>query len=270
MTRKRRYDNQDDTSNVFVKPITPKNETQKFYMDTISEMTITLCSGPAGTAKTYISAWMALHELLVTKKVSKIILTRPIVACEDIGFLPGDMKEKIHPYLMPLFDSLEAHIGVSKLSELLALGVIEILPLAFMRGRSLNNSFIILDEAQNTTEDQMKMFITRIGFNSKMVINGDANQSDIESKLNRGEVTGLQYALDRLSGADREIGVVRFGSHEIVRNPLISRIIGRLEIASSKSAKSYEMTTSRHSFHDETVVETTESFKPKKQKAALL
>ena len=196
MSRKARYTKPDQENghqgHTFIKPLVAKNPLQDFYLDMIREMTVTMCTGPAGTGKTYLATFVAL-EALLNHDVDKIILTRPIVACEDIGYLPGDMMEKIHPYLMPLFDAVESHVGPTKAKELLNFGKIEVIPLAYMRGRSLNRAFILLDEAQNTTVEQMKMFLTRLGYDSKMVVNGDIGQSD----LPKGMENGLGFAHDR-------------------------------------------------------------------------
>lgn len=229
MARKQRYmkpeqENEQQRGHTFIKPLVTKNSLQDFYIDMIREMTVTMCTGPAGTGKTYLATYVAL-EAMLNKDVDKIILTRPIVACEDIGYLPGDMNEKIHPYLMPLFDAVESHIGPTRAKEMLSYGKIEVIPLAFMRGRSLNRAFIILDEAQNTTVDQMKMFLTRLGYDSKMIVNGDLGQSD----LPKGMESGLGYAHDRLLGNDPDIGCVEFQSKHIVRHPLIARMLQYLD-----------------------------------------
>ena len=228
MSRKARYTKPDQEnghqSHLFIKPLDAKNSVQEFYLDTIREMTVTICTGPAGTGKTYLATYLAL-EALLNKEVDKIILTRPIVACEDIGYLPGDMMEKIHPYLMPLFDAVESHIGPTRAKEMLNFGRIEVIPLAYMRGRSLNRAFILLDEAQNTTVEQMKMFLTRLGYDSKMVVNGDVGQSD----LPKGIENGLGFAHDRLLGSDGEIGCVEFTAKHIVRNPLIAKMLQHLD-----------------------------------------
>lgn len=227
MSRKARYTKTDQDANqphLFINPLDAKNSVQDFYLDTIREMTVTICTGPAGTGKTYLATYLAL-EALLKKEVDKIILTRPIVACEDIGYLPGDMMEKIHPYLMPLFDAVESHIGPTRAKEMLNFGRIEVIPLAYMRGRSLNRAFVLLDEAQNTTVDQMKMFLTRLGYDSKMVVNGDSGQPD----LPKGIESGLGWARDRLLGCDGEIGCVEFTSKHIVRHPLIAKMLQHLE-----------------------------------------
>jgi phosphate starvation-inducible PhoH-like protein len=208
----------------FIKPLTACNSTQEYYVQTIKESTVTFCTGPAGTGKTHLATYVAL-EALLAGEVDKIILTRPLVATEDIGYLPGDMNEKIHPYLMPLFDAIESHVGIQRSEMLFSENRIQILPLAYMRGRSLNRAFMILDEAQNTTKEQMKMFLTRIGYDSKIVITGDCAQSDLPDRLENG----LKWATDRLSAVDGEIATVEFSSGHIVRNPLIEKMLRHLE-----------------------------------------
>jgi len=226
--KKPRYTKTSETG-TFLKPITLKNASQDHYVNMMRDMTITFCTGPAGTAKTYLATWVALEALLVHRSVKKIILTRPIVAVEDIGYLPGDMQEKIHPYVLPLLDAIEDHVGPTKAKELIEAGFIDIVPLAYMRGRSLNEAFLVLDEAQNTTKEQMKMFLTRIGYDSKMVITGDLTQNDMPRHVE----PGLGWAVERLRSTSREIGVVEFGSREIVRNPLIGAMLSHLEVPSA-------------------------------------
>lgn len=220
---KKRYQNPNHGSDLFLNNFHPKNEAQQHYLSTLRESTVTLCSGPAGTSKTFIAIYVALESLL-NQSTSKIVLTRPIVPTEDLGYLPGDMNEKIHPYLMPLFDAVEIHVGPTKARELLD-ERIELLPLAYMRGRTLRNAVMILDEAQNSTRDQMKMFLTRMGECSKMFINGDVTQNDLPKHVE----SGLSWAIERLTGTDPEIGVVTFGSSHIVRHPLIGKMLAHLE-----------------------------------------
>ena len=224
MTKKLHYQKTLIQSDTFIKPLTPMNSSQEFYVQMMKESTITFCLGPAGTGKTYLATYVAL-EALLSNEVDKIILTRPLVATEDIGYLPGTMDEKIAPYLMPLFDAIEYHIGVNRSKQLFSDNRIEILPLAYMRGRSLNRSFMILDEAQNTTKEQMKMFLTRIGYNSKIVITGDTAQSDLQGI----QENGMAWATNKLKGIDGDIGVTAFTSRDIVRNPLIEKILRHLE-----------------------------------------
>lgn len=222
MGRKRYTDGGNKTPSFFIRDLTPKNDIQAYYISTIKESTVTFCTGPAGTGKTFIAAYIALDALL-RDEIDKVILTRPIVAIEDIGYLPGTFEEKIHPYVLPLFDAIDMHVGPTKARDLLSTGRIEVLPLAYMRGRSLNNSFLILDEAQNTTQEQMKMFLTRIGYGSKICVTGDATQSDL-----KGQQNGLSWAVERLKGAVEDITVVEFNATNIVRHPLIETMLARL------------------------------------------
>ena len=199
--------------------IRPKTPMQKEYLDYIRTKTITFGMGPAGTGKTYLAMAMAVAALN-RKEVGRILLTRPVVeAGENLGFLPGTLTEKIDPYIRPLYDALFDMMDPVRANKLLAEGVIEIAPLAFMRGRTLNDSFIILDEAQNTTSQQMKMFITRLGMGSKMVITGDMTQTDLPKGI-----SGLQTVRQVLEGID-EIGFIEFQMRDVVRNSLVSKII---------------------------------------------
>lgn len=199
--------------------IRPKTPMQKEYLDYIRTKTITFGMGPAGTGKTYLAMAMAVAALN-RKEVGRILLTRPVVeAGENLGFLPGALTEKIDPYIRPLYDALFDMMDPVRANKLLAEGVIEIAPLAFMRGRTLNDSFIILDEAQNTTSQQMKMFITRLGMGSKMVITGDMTQTDLPKGI-----SGLQTVRQVLEGID-EIGFIEFQTRDVVRNSLVSKII---------------------------------------------
>lgn len=200
--------------------ITPKSLAQKQYIETIRGKDIVFGIGPAGTGKTYLAMSMAVAEL-TDGRVNRIILTRPAVeAGEKLGFLPGDLFEKVNPYLRPLYDALHDMMDFEKASRLISRGVIEVAPLAFMRGRTLNDSFVILDEAQNTTSEQMKMFLTRLGFSSKAVITGDITQIDLPS----GKVSGLVEARDILNGI-RGIGFVYFSEKDVVRHRLVREII---------------------------------------------
>lgn len=221
---KKRYQRPVEGTGLFVRSLQFKNSTQQYYVNTMREMTVTFCSGPAGTSKTFLSSYVAL-EALLAGDIDKIILTRPLVATEDIGYLPGDMNEKIHPYVLPLLDAFEMHIGATRTKDLLADGHLEVLPLAYMRGRSLNRSFLILDEAQNSTKEQIKMFLTRLGYDSKIVINGDSSQSDLPKHLENG----LDWAMHRLTGIDPSIGIVEFKDQHIVRHPLIGTMIKHLD-----------------------------------------
>jgi len=200
--------------------IRPKTANQKRYVDAIEENTITFGIGPAGTGKTYLAMAKAVAALQA-KKVNRIVLTRPAVeAGESLGFLPGTLSEKIDPYLRPLFDALHDMIDVDSIPRLIQTGVIEVAPLAFMRGRTLNDSFIILDEAQNTTPEQMKMFLTRLGFGSKMVVTGDVTQVDLPN----GAKSGLRVITDILQGID-DIAFLELTAEDVVRHRLIGDIV---------------------------------------------
>jgi phosphate starvation-inducible protein PhoH and related proteins len=204
--------------------VTAKTVGQKKYLEAIREHDVTLGVGPAGTGKTYLAVAMALAALR-EGKVSRIILTRPAVeAGEALGFLPGDLYEKITPYLRPLHDALHDMMPVEELQKLTERGTIEIAPLAYMRGRTLNNAFIILDEAQNSTAEQMLMFLTRLGHGSKAVITGDETQIDLPAHKNSGLVEAHR-ALHRVEG----IAIVEFGKRDVVRHPLVQRIITAYE-----------------------------------------
>lgn len=205
--------------------ITPKSPTQKEYIDAIRTYDIVFGIGPAGTGKTYLAMAMAVAAF-AAKQVSRIILTRPAVeAGEALGFLPGDLAEKVNPYLRPLYDALHDMMRFEKAASMMEQGVIEVAPLAFMRGRTLNDSFIILDEAQNSTSEQMKMFLTRIGFNSKAVITGDITQSD----LPRDRASGLVDAINILSDIDG-IRFIKFSKQDVVRHKLVQKILNAYEL----------------------------------------
>ena len=200
--------------------ITPKSIAQKIYIDLIRNYDIVFAIGPAGTGKTYLAMAMAVSALL-DKKVNRIVLARPAVeAGERLGFLPGDLAEKVNPYLRPLYDALFDMIDFDKASALIHKGVIEVAPLAFMRGRTLNDSFVILDEAQNTTSEQMKMFLTRLGFGSKAVITGDITQID----LPHDKISGLIEA-EAILKKVRDIKFVHFSEIDVVRHPLVQDVI---------------------------------------------
>jgi phosphate starvation-inducible protein PhoH and related proteins len=206
------------------KSIYPKTFNQKDYIKAIENYDLTFGVGPAGTGKTYLAVSAAVRELK-KGKVKKLILTRPVVeAGESLGFLPGDLKEKVDPYLVPLYDALYEMLGVQTTSSLLEKGVIEIAPLAYMRGRTLENAFVILDEAQNTTKAQMKMFLTRLGFSSKMVITGDPSQTDLKHNIQ----SGLAHVLSILDDM-QDIKVVKFGNIDVVRHPLVQHILERYD-----------------------------------------
>ena len=202
------------------KPISARTPNQQKLVDTFSKNDLTFALGPAGTGKTYIAIALAVRALK-NKEARKIILSRPAVeAGEKLGFLPGDMKDKIDPYLQPLYDALEDMIPAVKLKEYMESNVIQIAPLAFMRGRTLNDAIIVLDEAQNTTTHQIKMFLTRLGMNAKMIITGDITQIDLPRSVN----SGLVQALKVLKGVPG-IGMVEFGKKDIVRHQLVQRIV---------------------------------------------
>ena len=222
-----------DLSNLVLKTkkrhIYPRSATQAEYIQTMLQNELVFGLGPAGTGKTYLAVALAV-SMMLEGTIDKIILSRPAVeAGETLGFLPGDLKEKVDPYLRPLYDALYEMLPAEQVDKKLALGEIEIAPLAFMRGRTLSNAFIILDEAQNTTPMQMKMFLTRLGENSRMVVNGDLSQVD----LPRGVISGLRDALDVLKGTPN-IGSVRFSSDDVVRHGLVAKIVQAYEKKSKK------------------------------------
>jgi phosphate starvation-inducible protein PhoH and related proteins len=213
--------------------VAPKTVNQKRYVDSIRANTITFGIGPAGTGKTFLAVAMAVAALS-RREVTRIILTRPAVeAGERLGFLPGDLMAKVDPYLRPLFDALHAMMEPERVSQALDRGTIEIAPLAFMRGRTLNNSFVILDEAQNTSPEQMKMFLTRLGFNSKVVVTGDITQID----LARDERSGLVSVCDVLDEVD-DILFVRMGAEDVVRHKLVQRIVEAYDEHAERSTAS--------------------------------
>ena len=202
------------------KSIIPRSEKQKEYVRALRQSDIVISAGPAGTGKTFLAVAVGL-TMLLEKKIERIILSRPAVeAGERLGFLPGDMKEKVDPYLRPLYDSLYDLFHFEKIQRMIEIGDIEIAPLAFMRGRTLKNSFAILDEAQNATDTQIKMFLTRIGENSKIVVNGDPSQIDLPNK----SMSGLDKSKKLLSHLN-EISVIDFDHSDVVRHPLVSKIV---------------------------------------------
>ncbi len=202
------------------KPVKPKTLGQKQYVDLIRSKMIVFGIGPAGTGKTYLAMAMAINAFK-NDEVGRIILTRPAIeAGEKLGFLPGDLQSKVDPYLRPLYDALHQIMGAESFMANMEKGLIEVAPLAYMRGRTLDNAYIILDEAQNTTPAQMKMFLTRIGFDSKVIVTGDLTQKDLPS----GTTSGLDVALKVLEGID-EIGMARLTSEDVVRHPLVQRIV---------------------------------------------
>ena len=215
-----------------VKTIIPRNEAQAAYRDKLAANDMVFGTGPAGTGKTYFAAAFGA-AMLKTGQVERLILSRPAVeAGERLGFLPGDMKEKVDPYMRPIYDALHDIFPAEDVSKRIASGEIEIAPLAFMRGRTLSHAFALLDEAQNTTEAQMKMFLTRMGEGTKMVITGDATQVDLPS----GTKSGLSQALDVLRGV-KGIGIQEFVASDVVRHPLVGRIVERYEDFENASSK---------------------------------
>nr|WP_321314696.1 PhoH family protein [uncultured Ligilactobacillus sp.] len=213
------------------KPIRPKNFSQRQYVQNIKCNDLTFGIGPAGTGKTYLAVVMAVAALK-KKEVEKLILTRPAVeAGESLGFLPGDLKEKVDPYLRPIYDALYAILGTEHTERLIERGVIEIAPLAYMRGRTLEKAFVILDEAQNTTRAQMKMFLTRLGFGSKMIVNGDKSQIDLPKGHQQSGLVDAERLLQNLP----HIGFVHFDAKDVVRHPVVSEIIKAYERGASKA-----------------------------------
>ena len=204
------------------KLIKPRSKRQVEYFNLVRKKDLVFCCGPAGTGKTYLAVAIAV-SMLKSGQIEKIILSRPAVeAGERLGFLPGDLKEKIDPYLRPLYDALNDMLSFSEVLKKIENGMIEIAPLAFMRGRTLSNSFIILDESQNTTAIQMKMFLTRLGENSRMIVNGDLSQVDLPS----GTKSGLRESINILKDI-KDIGFIEFEESDVVRNPLVSKIVSK-------------------------------------------
>ncbi len=216
------------------KPVKCKTVGQKRYADAVASEQVVLCVGPAGTGKTYLAVCFAV-QALKRKQADKIILTRPAVeAGEKLGFLPGDLQTKVDPYLRPLYDALQEMLGLETYAKYMERGSIEIAPLAYMRGRTLSNSFIILDEAQNATREQMKMFLTRLGDGSKMVITGDVTQTDLPD----GKKSGLSDAVNVLKDVEG-IGIIQLNDKDVVRNPLVMKIVRAYE-ADDRRRKSLE------------------------------
>ena len=206
------------------KSIYPKNISQKYYCENLKNKDVIFSIGSAGTGKTYLAVAFAIGELK-RNNVKKIIITRPAVeAGEKLGFLPGDLKEKVDPYLVPIYDAIYEILGKETTDKLIEKGIIEIAPLAYMRGRTLDNAFIILDEAQNTTRNQMKMFLTRLGFNSKMVITGDVTQIDLPHKNMSGLIEATKILKD-----EKQIAIMIFDKSDVMRHPLVSKIIEKYE-----------------------------------------
>jgi len=219
MRKKRNY-----KTNYRKKKLKPKTKNQADYIRSIVECDITICTGPAGSGKTSVSVGMAC-EYLVSNKVEKIIITRPVVetSTRGLGFLPGTFAEKMHPYLVPILDEMKLYISHTDISKYRNSGEIEICPLEYMRGRNFHNCFMILDESQNITHEQLKMFLTRIGKNSKAVVNGDTQQSDLPKNL-RGALSDCANKLEGLQG----VGVIALDETDIVRSNIISKILDRL------------------------------------------
>jgi phosphate starvation-inducible PhoH-like protein len=215
------------------KQVAPKSVTQRRYLDAIDRFDVVFGVGPAGTGKTYLAMAQAVAYLL-SKRVTRIILARPAVeAGEKLGFLPGDLQEKVNPYLRPLYDALYDMIDAERVERLLERGVIEVAPIAFMRGRTLNDSFVILDEAQNTTSEQMKMFLTRLGFGSKAVVTGDVTQIDLPP----GRISGLVEALKVVDGIEG-ISAIYFDERDVVRHQLVQQIVKAYESYTNRSKPS--------------------------------
>jgi len=220
ISEKAKKNNVTDVIKTPKKSIIPRSEKQKSYVRALRQSDIVISAGPAGTGKTFLAVAVGL-TMLLEKKIERIILSRPAVeAGERLGFLPGDMKEKVDPYLRPLYDSLYDLFDFEKIQRMIEIGDIEIAPLAFMRGRTLKNSFAILDEAQNATDVQIKMFLTRIGENSKIVVNGDPSQIDLQNK----SMSGLLKSKELL-GHLNEISIIDFDHSDVVRHPLVSKIV---------------------------------------------
>lgn len=216
------------------KTVTARNVAQKNYLEALKENELVFAVGPAGTGKTYLAVAMAI-SMLQKRQIKKIILTRPAVeAGEKLGFLPGDLAEKVNPYLRPLYDAIYDMMPQPKVAAMFESGIIEIAPLAFMRGRTLNDAFIILDEAQNTTREQMKMFLTRMGFGSRMVVTGDVTQIDLPSQAGETESrSGLIHALSLLKDV-KGLAIHRFGKDDVVRHPLVGSIVHAYDEAEKK------------------------------------
>jgi phosphate starvation-inducible PhoH-like protein len=211
--------------------IKSKNYTQEMYLESLREQPVTICGGPAGSGKTYLVTAVAM-EKLITNQVARVIITRPVVeAGENLGFLPGTLEQKLDPYLLPLMDAIEDHIGPVMTKKLVESKKIEIAPLAFMRGRTFNECFVILDEAQNSTVAQMKMFVTRMGYDSIFAINGDVTQSDLERPRNAGPdwENGLQYIIRKLQGRDENINYIQFENRDVVRSTMVQKILKYLD-----------------------------------------
>ena len=217
--------------------IKAKNESQRLYIESLRNTPLTIGQGPAGSGKTYIVTSVAVQKL-IDNEVDRIVLTRPVVeAGEHLGFLPGTLEEKLDPYLLPLIDALEDHVGPTMAKKLLEQGKIEVAPLAFMRGRTFNNSFVILDEAQNATVEQMRMFVTRMGFGSVFAINGDITQSDLKRPKEAGPdwENGLQYIIRKLKGRDENINYIEFSNRDVVRSVMVQKLLTYLDAPEART-----------------------------------
>lgn len=211
--------------------IKAQNFGQEQYLESLRTAKLTICGGPAGSGKTFLVTAVALEKLL-SHEVSRIVITRPVVeAGEHLGFLPGTLEEKLDPYLLPLVDAIEDHIGPQMTQRLVESKKIEIAPLAYMRGRTFNNAFVILDEAQNSTVEQMRMFLTRIGYDSTFAINGDISQSDLKKPrdFEGAWENGLQYAIRKLTGRDEQINYIEFRNQDVVRSEIVKKILTYLD-----------------------------------------
>ncbi|HEX5661783.1 MAG TPA: PhoH family protein [Polyangiales bacterium] len=228
------------------KGVQPKSVAQQQYVQAMRDHDVVFGIGPAGTGKTYLAMAAAVSALL-SRKYKRIILTRPAVeAGEKLGFLPGDLAEKVNPYLRPLYDALHDMMDMERATDLLQRGTIEVAPLAFMRGRTLNSSFVILDEAQNTTADQMKMFLTRLGYDSKAIITGDITQVDLPD----GRRSGLRDAMNLLSGVEG-IAMCKFSDGDVVRHPLVQRIVRAYDARDAKRREAQETRDRAQGTHEE-------------------
>src|SRR5271167_1570191 len=210
--------------------IKAKNITQEQYLESLREQPLTICGGPAGSGKTFLVTAVAM-EKLINNEVGRIIITRPVVeAGENLGFLPGTLEEKLDPYLLPLMDAIEDHVGPVMTKKFIESRKIEIAPLAYMRGRTFNNCFVILDKAQNSTVKQMKMFLTRMGYDSIFTVNGDTTQSDLERPRGAEDwENGLQYVIRKLKGRDENISYIEFTNRDVVRSHMVQRILTLLD-----------------------------------------
>lgn len=209
----------------------PKNFSQELYLESLREQPLTICSGPAGSGKTFLVTSIAV-EKLINNEVDRVVITRPVVeAGEHLGFLPGTLEEKLDPYLLPLIDAIEDHVGPMMTKKLVESGKIEIAPLAFMRGRTFNRCFVILDEAQNATVEQVKMFVTRMGYDSIFAINGDISQSDLQRPRGADAKweNGLQFIIRKLKGRDEKINFIEFQNRDVVRSQMVQRILNLLD-----------------------------------------